>query len=214
MTQPDEMPKMHSTAVKRTSDLLLDVTTAPDKGKITINDFVGMLGDRSIALAILILSLPNILPIGIPGFSTITGVAIAFMALQILGGRKSIWLPRKVGGKGLQQKFLTKMIRKTIPAVLWLEKFLHPRLTILCGSIGERFSGFLILVMACVLSLPVFGGNFLPGLSISLLALALLEDDGVFAAMSMIFCVVSMYVMYEMLKLVIAGAKHWILGAM
>lgn len=193
---------------------MTDIAQAPDKGEIMIGDFVTLLGDRSFALAILIFSLPNAVPIGVPGFSTVTGLPILFIALQILCGRKVIWLPRKVAEKRFQQEFLAKVICKALPVVIWVEKFLHPRLTILCESIGERFIGFLIAVMACILALPIVGANFPPALSISLLALSLLEDDGVFAVLSMLFCIATAYFMYSVVMVVLGGTLHWVLELM
>src|SRR5687768_2949363 len=85
---------------KRTSDLLRDIADQPDHGTISVGRFVELLGDRSFALCILIFSLPNSLPVpGIPGFSTITGVPILLIALQIVFGRKAIWLPPKIAAK-------------------------------------------------------------------------------------------------------------------
>ena len=207
--------KISSPLVKRTSDLLQDIAQTTGRGEITIGDFVAMLGERSFALAILIFSLPNSLPIpGVPGFSTLTGLPILFIALQILCGRKDIWLPRKVAAKRFQGEFLTKIIRKALPVVIWLEKLLHPRLTIVCESIGERFIGFLIAMMAFILALPIAGANFLPALSISLLALALLENDGFFAALSILFTLASLCFMYEVILLVVGGTVHWVSGLM
>lgn len=192
------------------SDLLKQIAQLPDRETISIGEFVSMLGDRSFALAILIFSLPNSLPIpGIPGFSTITGLPILFIALQMVAGRTKIWLPRRVSEKTFSYQFLKKIINKSIPPILWLERFLHPRLTNICGPVGERFIGFLIVIMASVLVLPIVGGNFLPGASISLLALALLENDGAFASFSISFCIASLWLMYSIIVWVLKTLLAW-----
>lgn len=198
---------------KRTSQLLKNIVTAPDDGRISVGEFVKQLGDRSFALVILIFSLPNSLPVpGIPGFSTITGLPILFVALQIMFGRESIWLPRKVARVRFSHRSMTKIIGKAIPAVLWLEKLLRPRLSFLCEGLGERFIGLLILLMASILCLPVVGGNFLPGFAISLLALTLLEKDGFFALFSTAFTIGSLSFMYKLIAFVLAGLHKWMLG--
>ena len=197
--------------MKRPSEMLKDITKTPDEGEITMGDFVELLGDRSFALAILILALPNALPLpGIPGFSTVTGVANVFIALQILGGRDAIWLPRKMARKRFQQKRVTKIIGKALPAVLWFEKFLCPRLSVFCESAGEKVIGFFILAIGLVLAMPLLGGNFLPGFSISLLALALLEKDGLLALLSILFAVLSLFLMYLLVVIAGGGALEWI----
>jgi len=198
--------------MKRPSELLNDILHAPDGGEITMGDFVELLGDRSFALIILIFALPNIPPLGIPGISTITALPILFMALQILGGRDTIWLPSKVAQKRFEQKRLTKVISKMLPAVLWLEKFLRPRLTMLCESVGERAIGFLIIVMGLILILPVIGGNFLPGVAIALLALALLAKDGFLAAFGILFSLVSLSIMCSVVVVASESVIEWIAG--
>jgi hypothetical protein len=195
---------------KRTSDVLKDIVLVGGQDEIAIGEFMTMLGDRSFALAILIFSLPNSLPIpGIPGFSTVTGIPILFIAIQIVCGRKAIWLPRSVALKQFPRHFLVKMITKALPVIVWLEKFLHPRLTVVCGAYGERIIGVLIAVMAFILALPIPGGNIPPGVSISLLALAILERDGVFALVSMVFTVASFCFIYKLIALVLGSAMDW-----
>ncbi len=185
--------------MKRPSELLKNIMQTPERDNITIGNFVELLGNRSFALIILILAMPNVLPIGIPGFSTMTGVPILCMALQMVWGRQVIWLPNKMAGKHLQQKHLNKIICKILPTLLWLEKFLRPRGTILCKSIGTRVIGLVIAMMASVLVLPIIGGNLLPGFSISLLALALLEKDGFLVVASILFTMTSFYLLYSVM---------------
>jgi hypothetical protein len=198
---------------RRTSDLLKEIAHTPDNGSITVGKFVEMLGDRSFALSILIFSLPNSLPVpGIPGFSTLTGVPILLIAMQIVFGRQSIWLPQKVAEKTFSQAVITKIVHKALPVIKWLERFIKPRVSMICESWGERLMGALIFTMALILTLPIVGGNFLPGFSISLMALALLENDGIFAIFSMLFALASVYVMYEIIYFVIGTAIRWTLG--
>lgn len=196
---------------KRTSDILQGILDSPDHGEITVGDFVAKLGERSFALIILIFSLPNALPLpGIPGVSTVTGLPIMFIAMQMIWGRNAIWLPRKLAEKKFHQAMMTKIIGKALPSVLWLEKLLHPRMTALCTSYGERLIGLLIVLMAVILALPILGGNFLPGFCISLLALALLENDGFFAAISIAITLAGFVLMYQVIALVFTGVMHGI----
>jgi len=200
---------------RRTSDLLRDITTSPHQGDVSIGDFVSLLGDRSFALVILIFALPNAVPVpGIPGFSTLTGVPIMLLALQIALGRDTIWLPERVAKKRFSCTFLTKVINKAMPAMLWIEKCLHPRWVWVCEGISERAIGMLIVVLAAILALPMPGGNFLPGLSILLLALALLEKDGKLALAGVIFSVGSIVFMYKVIVFVITSLAGWFINIM
>ncbi len=194
---------------QRTSDLLKDIAAMHDQGSISVGKFVEMLGDRSFALSMLIFSLPNSLPVpGIPGFSTITGIPILLIAVQIIIGRQSIWLPAMVADKEFQQATIAKIVTKALPIIVWLEKFIRPRYSVMSNSIAERLIGFMVFLMAAILSLPVVGGNFLPGFSISLMALALLEKDGIFVIFSVLFTAASIYGMVEL----VSSALGWLIG--
>lgn len=200
-------------ATRRTSDLLRDITGSPHNGDVSIGDFVSLLGDRSFALVILIFALPNAIPVpGIPGFSTLTGVPIILIALQIAQGRDTIWLPEKIAKKRFSYAFLVKIINKAMPVMLWIEKWLHPRWVWLCEGFNERVIGLLIVVLAAILSLPIPGGNFLPGISILLLSLALLEKDGLLALIGMIISAGSIVFMYKVIVFVIGSIAGWVMG--
>jgi hypothetical protein len=135
-------------------------------------------------------------------------VPILLIALQIVCGRHAIWLPHKVANKSFKQSIVVKIVEKALPIIIWLERFVRPRLTFLCDGLAERVIGLLIVAMALILSLPIVGGNFLPGFAISLMALALLENDGIFAVLSAAFTVGSVYLMLE----IIAKAFEWLSG--
>lgn len=191
--------------VLRTSKLLQKIIDESDGGTITVGQFTALLGDRAFALVILIFSLPNSLPIpGIPGFSTITGLPITFIAMQMALGRETIWLPKKIAEKEFSQALLIKMLSKAIPAVIWLEKLLRPRMGWVCGKTGERLIGLLFVVLSLIIALPIPGGNFLPGVAMSLIAIGLLEKDGLFIIAAAGFAIGSIVVMY---KLIIGGFR-------
>jgi hypothetical protein len=182
----------------RTSAILHSISDQCTDGKISIRDFTAMMGDRAFALIILVFSLPNSLPIpGIPGFSTITGLPILFISLQMLLGRDVIWLPKWVANKQFNMQTIKKVLNKAIPYVIKLEKYLKPRWSLVLSPIGECLVGFCIAMLTLLLVLPIPGGNFLPGLSITILALSFLEKDGLWTACGVLISIISFYVMFE-----------------
>ena len=68
--------------------------------------------------------------------------------------------------------------------------------------------------LAAILALPMPGGNFLPGTSILLLALALLEKDGKLALAGIAFSVGSVVFMYKVIVFVITSLAGWLIGIM
>ncbi len=192
-----------SETASRTSVILKEIIEYPSQDThVTVGEFIGMLGDKGFCLAILIFSLPNSLPVpGIPGFSTLTGLPITFIGLQMVIGRQSLWLPYRFASKKFSRSGLVKMLSKALPAVVWLEKFLRPRWLPLTEPLADRFIGAMFVVLSLIIALPIPGGNFLPGLAMSLIALAMLERDGIFLVAALAFAVSGIVFMYKIILL-------------
>lgn len=188
---------------KKTSEIIKDIiASSAVGGQITVGEFMQFLGERAFCLVILMFSLPNSLPVpGIPGFSTLTGLPITFIAFQMVMGRETIWLPYRIASKHFSRQGLAKILAKALPAVIWLEKYLTPRWLFVTSRAGERMLGLLFIALSLLIALPIPGGNFLPGLSMSLIALGMLERDGIFLTGAVCFAVASMMFMYEIVIL-------------
>ncbi len=180
------------------------------KDKSTLGDFIEHLGPSSFALVIFILSLimagPWPLP---PGMSAIIGLPLLFISLQLVWGNQSIWLPSKLDKKSISEKRIKKFVGKTLPTLHWLEKFLHVRCTFVFSNAGLRVIGLVIAVLSLIMSLPIPGGNFLPGLCICLLSLAMLQRDGAFAILSMVFSVAILLIMYQLMGEAFDTISDW-----
>ena len=62
-----------------------------------MGDAVEVLRDRAFALLVVVLALPNCLPMP-PPIPLVCGFLLAFVAIQIALGRSTPWLPRIFGG--------------------------------------------------------------------------------------------------------------------
>jgi hypothetical protein len=186
--------------LRRTSTIIREIIEhSTTQGEVTIGEFVSLLGDRSFYLLILVFALPNSLPMPpIPGVSTVTGIPIVCMALQLLFGRQVIWLPKKISSRRFSSKVLATLLSKTLPAILWLEKILRPRLPIFTTAKAERFIGLLILVLAILILPPIPGMHLFPAASMSLISLAMLEKDGLVVLFAVAFSVISIFLVAEL----------------
>lgn len=198
--------------MKKTSEILKEITAhCEGEGTVSIGEFLRLMGDRAFCLAILVFSLPNSIPVpGIPGFSTVTGLPIVFIAGQMALGRQVIWLPHIVSDKTFSKAMLGKIIQKSLPSIIWLEKYLKPSWEWLVEGLGERVVGLFIVILALILSLPIPGGNFLPGISMTLLCLCMLEKDGKLLAAAMVVGGASFVFMVEVVMLVFG----WVFGTL
>jgi hypothetical protein len=168
-----------TTQSHKTSDIIEDIIRdCDDDGIITLEQFLERLGRRVHAVAILVLALSAVVAGIVPGFSTITAIPIMFISLQMMLERRAIWLPKQVREKTLSPRIIHGALTRSVAPLKRIETFLKPRLLPLTSPLAQRFLGLLIFVLAGILSLPIPAGNFLPSMAISLMALAILERDG------------------------------------
>ena len=161
------------------SAVLLALAAQTDRERISIGDLVAALGDRALGALLFIFAFPNVLPVP-PGTSTLLGAPLIFLAAQLMLGRAP-WLPAVVSRRSLLQADFAVLVRRVVPWLQRAERLLRPRLTWAAWPPMEYALGAVCLLMALVLVLPIPLGNMLPALAISLMALAVLERDGLWA---------------------------------
>jgi hypothetical protein len=147
---------------------------------VTLREVIYTLRGRAYHLLLILLALPFITPIPLPGLSTPFGLAIAFIALRLTLGQRP-WLPMKLQRKELPPGFFGKVISVAAWVILRLEKLLRPRLAPLTDSGLLQLHALMMLLAALTLLLPLpipFTNSF-PAWAILLLAGGLLERDGV-----------------------------------
>jgi len=165
---------------KKTSAILRDIIASCEgQGSMTVEQFLGTMGSRVHALAIFVLAIATVVAGAIPGFSTIMALPIIFIALQMVVGRTTVWLPKNIREKTISAEQITNSLNRALPTLKWVERLLKPRFTFLTGPIAQRLIALLIVGLAVLLAMPIPGGNLLPSFTISLLGLAILERDGV-----------------------------------
>ncbi|BBK40143.1 ABC transporter permease [Allostella vacuolata] len=166
-------------AEERTSALLHRIAMDMPSDRVALGALVEALGDRGFAIVLLVLAVPNSLPIpSPPGFSTVFGVPLAFFSAQMMLGRASPWLPQRMLRRTVSRRDFRLMVAKILPWLERLERYCRPRGRALTGRTAERFLGAVYLLLSVLLALPIPGGNFPPGLSMTIMSLGLLEKDG------------------------------------
>ena len=157
--------------------MLWQMSIETTRERISIGDLLTALGDRATAALMFIFAFPNVLPTP-PGTSTILGAPLIFLAAQLMLGRAP-WLPAFVSRRSMSQADFTRLVKRIVPWLVRAESLLRPRLELLARPPMEYFVGLLSLLLAVLLVLPIPLGNMLPALAISLLALGVLERDGI-----------------------------------
>jgi len=160
--------------------------------RISISDLLAALGDRALGALMFVFAMPNVLPTP-PGTSTLLGLPLVFLAAQLTFGRRP-WLPAIVADRSMTRQDFNTLIRRIAPWLERAERLLKPRASVLAMPPMEYFVGLVCLVLALVLVLPIPLGNMLPALAISLMALGLLERDGLWIGAGLVTTVISLIV--------------------
>lgn len=179
------------------STILWELSTDTQRERIAISDLLVALGDRATGALIFIFAFPNVLPTP-PGTSTILGAPLIFLAAQLMLGRAP-WLPAFVANRSMTRSDFSSLVKRIVPWLQRAEGLLRPRLSSFTLPPMEYLVGLLSLLLAVLLVLPIPLGNVLPALAISLMALGVLERDGLWVIAGLTVSVAAVFVVYGVL---------------
>ena len=161
---------------KKLAQILEELAADMSRARISIADLALAMHGRAFGALLLVFAVPNALP-AIPGTSSILGLPLLFLAAQMMLGR-NVWLPKLVSQRSMSRDDFANLVERVNPWLDWADGFTTPRLMLLTEPVALRVLGFVCLVLSIVLVLPVPLGNMLPGIAICLIALGILERDG------------------------------------
>ncbi len=150
--------------------------------ELSIVEIFRILSGRGRSLILMLLSIPFCQPIQIPGLSIPFGLVIAFIGLRMMFG-EHVWLPKKLLAKKISSHTLEKVTNTTLALIRKIKPWIHPRLIWMCqSSFMEKGNGLIVFILGFFLALPlpIPLSNLTAAWSIFLVALGILEDDGVF----------------------------------
>jgi len=174
---------------------------------ISIAELTELFGGRALGALLLVFGLICTLPFP-PGGTTLFGAPLVLLAPQLIFGRRAPWLPVGVRARTLSTDHLARGLPKVL---VWLERIeavSRPRFALLFGAVGERLIGLVVFVLALVLILPIPGGNFLPGVTVTVLSLALVQRDGLLALFGYGLAALSASILVLAAGLITRGAEH------
>ena len=136
------------------------------------------LADRSLATFLILSGLLNLLPFPPPS-TLILGIPIIVVALQMIAGRKTVWLPDFFLNLSMNEKAFAKFSTKIVPWLQKLEKVVRPRFwPFPSAPAAERVVGIIGLVLGIFVFIPLPMTNWIPALAVAICGLALSERDG------------------------------------
>jgi len=149
--------------------------------RVSIGDMVEAFGNRSYGPFLLVPALIEETPIGsIPGVPTAIAAVIALFAIQMLWGRKQMWLPAFVKRRAVDAEKVEKASAKLRGVAAFMDRWFHGRLEVLTRGAAVRVAAAACILLACTVPpLEVLPwASSLPMLAIASFGLALLVRDG------------------------------------
>lgn len=197
MGEPDDTGERPD--FRRTSDVLREFLDGLTEPRVRLVDVRDALGDRAFGILLFVFSVPNLIPSGLPGISTVLGIPLLLLSAQLVMGRSRPWFPRAALERSFKTADFVRVIGWALPYLARIERFLKPRLTVLVSWSGERAIGAVCFILAVLLALPIPLGNWLPSLAICLFALALVEKDGAAVIVGFVIGAASVLVVWGVL---------------
>jgi hypothetical protein len=156
------------------SQVLEEVIRRAPVEYVTVGWLTSTLHRHSFGIVMLSLGLLATTPVG----STIPGLILAVIAVQLIVGRAEPVFPHFITTRRLQTKQLLRLGGRAILVLKYLEKAVHPRWP-MTFEVAKRAVGVMVLLLTLVLLLtPVPLSNVAPAMVISLISLAYVEEDG------------------------------------
>ncbi len=171
---------MHEPLSRRLAQIL---ETQPGGGAVSVNQLLDRTGGRGLFLVVILLCLPFVAPVSVPGMSTPFGVLIAVMASRFARG-KPPHVPGRLGARPMPPRLQRAVLGGGLKVLRLLEKLIRPRRTGWMGwPLAQKANAALIVFMALMLALPLPPippfTNALPSYAIILIAASMMEEDGV-----------------------------------
>lgn len=170
---------------RRLSRIFQDLADSAGE-KVTVAEIRQALGDRSFATLLVFFSSLNLLPFP-PGSTLFLGPPLVIIAMQMVLGNRTTWLPRFVLNKAIGADKFRHMSERLIPRLVWIEQLIKPRYWPFARNHADRAIGMVALVLAIAVTLPIPLGNWFPAFSCALVGLALSERDGILLGIG-VFC--------------------------
>lgn len=171
---------MHADA--KVSDRLEGWLRAP--GSKTLGGLIELFGEKSFAIVFVLLLAVPALPLPTGGATHVFEAIAMLLALELIVGRRTIWLPRRLRQRDLGGLATGKLATSLVKRIRWFERYSRPRLT---SVVRSRLAGVVFGAIVLALSLTAFlappfsGLDTVPALGVVILSLGILLEDFVVA---------------------------------
>ena len=155
--------------------------TVDDEPYATIDQLHEAIGERSFGPLLVAVGLAGVTPLaGVPTIPTLLALCTLLVAVQLVVGRKTFWLPGWIRRRRVKRATLRRSVRLACRPARFIDRLLRPRLHVFTGPLASRLVALICMVIAAtvpVLELMPFVAA-LPSLAILAFGLGLSARDG------------------------------------
>lgn len=195
-----------SEGADRLSAILTEIAKGQHRERISIADLLHALEHRAIGALMFIFAVPNAIPVP-PGVSAVLGAPLIFLSFQLMIGRRP-WLPKIITDRSLSRVDFEKVVDLAAPWLAKAERLMRPRFQFLARPPAEYLVGAVCLLLSIILFLPIPLGNMLPAFTICVLALGVLERDGVWIGIGLACAVTAVVIVWGVMLALLWGAVY------
>jgi hypothetical protein len=192
--------------IRSISQLLIDLKADISGERVSVAMILDALHERGFGVVMFFFAIPIALPFPVPpGINILFAAPLLVLAAQMMVGRHSIWMPKSIQSKSLSRKALDKTIDLCVPWLCKIEYLIKPRLGFMTRGIASRVVGFLGIVMALSIYVPIPLTNTVPGMGMCAMAIGLVMRDGLSVAVGAL--VGTGWVIMMALAIILLGAQ-------
>lgn len=150
------------------------------KQKKTIGSMLDVFDEKSFAFIFLVLMIFPAAPIPTGGLVHVFEAIVMLVALQLVIGRRDLWLPRRLQRVELSQSTREKVLPFLLRRVQFFERFARPRLSNIMQQKWFRMQlGLTVAIFAAgaFFAPPFTGLDTLPSMGVVLIAIGIILDD-------------------------------------
>jgi hypothetical protein len=163
---------------------------------LTLRQLLELIGEQGMLMFSIVLTIPFLLPVSIPGVSTVFGLLILLIGLGVTLNRLP-WLPARLMNRHFTSEQLLPAFKRGEEIFTRIDRIVRPRWLVLThGATINRLNGLALIFSGLLLMAP-FGlipfSNTLPGIACLLLAAGMLQRDGLLIVLGYLFMIATVF---------------------
>lgn len=161
-----------------TSKKLNEIQEELPADNVSLKELINIMSGEGLQFIIIILIAPFLIPASIPGSSTPFGILIILLEIAFLNN-KVLYIPDFIGKYEISKENVLKLFDIIKKALGYIEKISKPRGKLSTKKYVLQFNAILNIILAILLflPLPIPFTDFVPAVSMLLLAVSTLERD-------------------------------------